>query len=87
MSDCASIALLGDDEAARRASSRAAAGVRGRTTVCAPSQALEHVAEDVVLEAVIERHRGRRADDRDRLGGIEAAARARTAGSGSKSAR
>ena len=60
--------LLGDDEAARpRAARPAARRSAGSTTACVAPQPLEHPGEQVVLEAVVERDRRRRAHDDDRL--------------------
>ena len=71
ISDCASIARSGTMKPPPRSSARCS-GVRGSTTACVAAQALEHRAEDVVLEAVVERDRGRRAHDGDRRGRVEA---------------
>ena len=78
---------LGDDEAAGALQLGALVGdARQDDGLGLVAQAAQDVAEEVVLEAVVEGDRRRRADDGERLGGIEWSSSS-TAGSGSKSER
>ena len=66
----ASIARSGTRKPRSRSSARCA-GVRGSTTAWTSAQALEHLREQRVLEAVVERDLGRRAHHHDRLAAVE----------------